>query len=69
MDYGLCAQKKSLFQVKECPGVMVKWSNHLTMTMAKMSKLLRSNGQNWSFLTMTMAKIEAELSNAGGRTN
>ena len=69
MDYGLCARKKSLFLVKECPGVMVNGQIILTMTMAKMLKLLRSNGQNRSFLTMTMAKIEAELCNAGGRTN
>ena len=41
--------------------VWVSWSNgqkFLTMTMAKISKLLWSNGQIWSFLTMTMAKIE-----------
>ena len=38
----------------------MSWSNgqkFLTMTMAKISKLLWSNGQNWPFLTMTMAKI------------
>ena len=69
MDYGLCARKKSLFLVKECPGVMVKWSNHFDHDHGQNVKIARSNGQNRSFLTMTMAKIEAELCNAGGRTN
>ena len=39
--------------------VQVSWSNgqkFLTMTIAKISKLLWSNGQKWPFLTMTMAK-------------
>ena len=40
------------------PGVMVKWS--------KISKLPWSNGQNWSFLTMTMVTI-SELLRSNGR--
>ena len=38
----------------------VPWLNgqkFLTITVAKISKLLWSNGRNWSYLTMTMAKI------------
>ena len=40
--------------------VRVSWSNGqkiFTMTMAKISKYPWSNGQNWPFLTMAMAKI------------
>ena len=40
--------------------VWVSWSNDqkfLTMTMAIISNLPWSNGQNWPFLTMTMPKI------------
>ena len=41
--------------------VRMSWSNgqkFLTMTMAKISKSPRSNGQNWPFLTMTMTKFK-----------
>ena len=42
---------------------VVKWSKLaiLTMTMAKITKFSWSNGQNWPFLTMTMAKIEGVM--------